>query len=56
MPLQYIEKEVRDEVDFFFEVEFPTGQFQYFRHQSFLTGDTVIIDGHDDQAFSKYSK
>ena len=32
-----------------------TRLFQHCGHQSFLQGDTIIIDGHD-QAFSKYSK
>ena len=45
MSLQYLKKEVRDEVDF----------LHADKHQSFLQGDTIIIDGHD-QAFSNYSK
>ena len=54
MLLQYLKKEVRDEVDFLHAnkhqsfLNFNTG------HQSVLQGDTIIIDGHD-QAFSKYS-
>ena len=43
--LQYLEKEIRDDIDF----------LQIDKHQSFLEGDTIIIDGHD-QASSKYSK
>ena len=51
--LQYLKKEVRDEVDF----------LHADKHQSFLQFDpntlglkvSYIIDGHD-QAFSKYSK
>ena len=47
--LQYLKKEVRDEVDFlhadkhqsFLQVDFNTG------HHSFLQGDTIIIDGHN---------
>ena len=56
MYLQYLKKYgvKRDEVDFF-EVEFPTSWFQYFGHQIFLQGDTIVIEEHD-QAFSKYSK
>ena len=45
MSLQYLEKEVRDEIEF----------LHVDKHQSFLQGDTSIIDGHD-QAFSNYSK
>ena len=49
MSLQYLKKEVRDEVDFLhadkhqslLQVNFNT------EHQSFLQGDTVIIDRHD---------
>ena len=54
LSLQYLKKEVRDEVDFVHQ-KFSTGWFQHFGRQSFLQGDTIIIDGHD-QAFSKYSK
>ena len=43
MSLQYLKKEVRDEVDF----------LHADKHQSFLQGDTIIIDGHD-QAVTKY--
>ena len=58
MSLQYLEEEVRDEVDFldadkhqsFLQVDFNT-----LGKQSFLQDDTIIIDGHD-QAFSNYSK
>ena len=32
-----------------------TSTFQHFGYHSFLQGDTIITDGHD-QAFSKYSK
>ena len=41
----HLRKEVRDEVDFL------PGD----KYQSFLQGDTIIIDGHG-KAFSKYSK
>ena len=44
MSLQYFKREVRDKVDFLYAD----------KHQSFLQGDTIITDGHD-QAFSKYS-
>ena len=58
MSLQYLEEEVRDEVDFldadkhqsFLQVDFNT-----LGKQSFLQDDTIIIDGYD-QAFSNYSK
>ena len=58
MSLQYLEEEVRDEVDFldadkhqsFLQVDFNT-----LGKQSFLQDDSIIIDGHD-QAFSNYSK
>ena len=51
------QKQIKDEVDFlhvdkhlsFVQVDFNTG------YQSFLQGDIIIIDGHD-QAFSEYSK
>ena len=60
MPLQYLKKEVRDEVDFvhadkhksFLQVDFNT---LVIGHQSFLQCDIIIINRHD-QAFSKYSK
>ena len=45
MSLQYLKKEVRDEVDF----------LHADKHQSFLQGNTIIIDGHDS-AFLKYLK
>ena len=35
--LQYLKKEVRDKVDF----------LHADKHESFLQGDTIIIDGHD---------
>ena len=44
MSLQYLKNEVRDEVDF----------FHTDKHQSFLQGDTIMMDGHD-QAISKFS-
>ena len=44
MSLQYLNKYVKDEVDF----------LHADKHQSFLQGDTIIIDGLD-QAFWKYS-
>ena len=55
MPLQYLKKEVRYEVDFlhadkhqsFLQVDFNT-----LGMSNFLQGDTIIINGHD-QAFSK---
>ena len=37
MSLQYLKKEVRDEVEF----------LHADKHQSFLQGDTIITDGHD---------
>ena len=57
MALQYLKKEVTDKVDFlhadkhrsFLQNNFKTSGI------SFLEGDTIIIDGHD-QAFSNYSK
>ena len=59
-PLQYLKKEVRDEVDFvqadkhksFLQVDFNT---LVIGHQSFLQCDIIIINRHN-QAFSKYSK
>ena len=45
MSLQYCKKEVRYEVDF----------LHADKHQSFLQGYTIIIDGHN-QTSSKYSK
>ena len=57
--LQYLKKEVREEVDFLhaylYKHEFPTSWFQHFGHQSFAQDNTIIIDDHD-QALSKYSK
>ena len=35
--LQYFKKEVRDKVEF----------LNAYKHQSFLQGDAIIIDGHD---------
>ena len=59
MSLLYLTKEVSDEVGFLHvdkhQSKFPTSWFQHFGHQSFLQGDTIIIDGHD-QTFLKYSK
>ena len=37
MPLQYLKKEVKAEVDFL-HTEFPKSLFQYFEHQSFIQG------------------
>ena len=55
MSLQYLNKKT-DEVDFLHaDKQFPTSWFQHFGHQSFLQGDIIIINGHD-QAFWKYSK
>ena len=62
MSLHYLEKEVRGEIDFlyadkhqsFLQVDFNTLGFKVLL-QSFLQGDTIIIDGYD-QALSKYSK
>ena len=48
MSLQYLKKDVRDEVDFFAWrsiQKFPTSWFQHFKHQSFLQGDTIILLG-----------
>ena len=45
MSLQYLKKESRDEVDF----------LHADKHQGFLQGDTIIIDGCD-LAFPKYTK
>ena len=45
MSLQYLKKDVRDEVDF----------LHADKHQSLLKGDTIITDGHD-QSFSKHLK
>ena len=42
MPLQYLQKKVRDQVGF----------LHADKHQSFLQGGTIIIDGHG-QAFPK---
>ena len=48
--MQYLKKEDREEVDFFadrvsywsfLQVDLNTA------HQSFIQGDTIIIDGHD---------
>ena len=60
MSLQYLKKEVRDEVDLldadkhqsFLQVDF---NILGSGHQIFLQDDTIIIDGYD-QALSKYSK
>ena len=52
MPLKYLQKKVRDEVNF---VHANKQKFQHIGNQSFLPGDTIIIDGYD-QAFSKYLK
>ena len=35
--------------------KFPASCFQHFGRQSFLQGDAINIDGHD-QSFSKYSR
>ena len=51
----YLKKEVRDEVDFFHAAKHQRSWFQHFGDQSFLQGDTIIIDGHN-LACSKYSK
>ena len=42
--LQCLRKEVRDEVDFYMQINI-----------SFLQGDTIVLDGCD-QAFPSYSK
>ena len=57
MSLQYPKKEVRDEVDFLNADKMKVSHklISTFGHQSFLQGDSFIIDGHD-QAFSQYSK
>ena len=57
MSLQYLKKEGIDEVDFFacrLASNFPASRFQHFDHQSFLQGNTIVVDGQE-QAFSKYS-
>ena len=43
--LQYVKKEVSDEVDF----------LHADKHESFLQSDTMIFDGHD-QVFPKFPK
>ena len=55
MSLQNLRQEVRDEVDFL-HVDKHQSWFQHFGHQSFLQGDTIISDWHD-QAYqsNKYS-
>ena len=48
MSLQYLKKEVIDEVDFFacrLASNFPASRFQHFVHQSFLQGNTIVVDG-----------
>ena len=58
MYLKYVKKEVRDEDDFLhadISIRMTTSWFQYFEHQRFLEGDTIINDEHDE-AFWKYSK
>ena len=48
MSLQYLKKEVRDEVDFFHADKHQNFlQVDLIGYQSFLQGDTIIIDGHD---------
>ena len=49
MSLQYLKKEVRDEVDFLHADKHQSLLQVNFNneHQSFLQGDTVIIDRHD---------
>ena len=54
MSLQYLKKEVRDEVDFL-HVDQRQSRFQHFGHQIFLQGDIAITAGHD-QTCSIYSK
>ena len=48
MSLQYLKKEVRDEV-FCMQINIKVFYklFQHFGYQSFLQGDTIIIDKHD---------
>ena len=64
MSVEYLKKEVRDEVDFLhtdkyqsgLQVDFNTlGTKEHFGNQSWLQGDTIIIDKYDE-AFSSYSK
>ena len=64
MSVEYLKKEVRDEVDFLhtdkyqtgLRVDFNTlGTKEHFGNQSWLQGDTMIIGKHDE-AFSSYSK
>ena len=51
MSLQYLKKEVRDEVDFFHTNKHQSFlRVDFFGHQSFLQVGTIINDGHD-QAF-----
>ena len=52
--LQYLTTEVGDKVDFL-QADKHQSWFWHFGHQSFVQGDTIIVDGHD-QAFSNYSK
>ena len=53
MSVQYLRKEDSDDVDFLHADKYQSGQ--HFGHQSWLKGDTMIIDRHDE-AFSNYSK
>ena len=48
MSLQYLEKEVRYQ-------NFPQVYLKHFEHQTFVQGDTIIIDGQK-QKFLKYSR
>ena len=42
MSLQYLKKEVRDEIGFLH-----ANKHQHFEHQRFLQIDTIIVCGHD---------
>ena len=58
MSLQYLKKEVRDKVDFLYAdryQNFPQVYLKHFEHQTFVQGDTIIIDGQK-QKFLKYSR
>ena len=51
--LQHLKKKLKTKLIFCMQIniKFPTSWFQHFGHQSFLQGDAIMIDGHD-QAFS----
>ena len=58
MSLQHRKKEVRDEVDFLHADKHQSFLHLYlkqFEYQSYLQGDTIILDGHNETSL-KYSK